>query len=176
MQYKTTYILSLFERQIYFQSRCIEDEEDAANRFFKMRNYQFNKRAEAMPFFEANTDLYFIAEPNPKENSKDREYSLNSSGEIIAKFYDFLLGQWRVLYQGPWFLFVNQFATLSEPLYGFNLSQTDSEERFLTLAEAKLLAINLRIQVLTFKEAERLRLDARFIENQIHTLKEEAQR
>jgi len=176
MQYKTTYILPLFERQIYFQSRCVEDEEDAANRFFKMRNHQFNKRAQATPFFEANTDLHFITELSLKESPKGREYSLNSSGGLTAKFYDFLSDRWRVLYQGTWLSFVNQFATLNELLYGFKLSETDSEERFLTIREAKFLAVNLRIQALIFKKPERLRLEAHFIESQINALKEEINR
>jgi hypothetical protein len=173
MHYKTTYILPLFERQIYFQSGCIEDEEDAANRFFNMRNNQMNKRAQATPFFQVNTDLHFRAELSLKEkvSARGREYILNSSGGLTAKFYDFLLGQWRILYQGSWLSFVNQFATLSEPLYGFKLSETDSKERFLTLPEAKLLALNLRVQALMFKEPARLQLDAHFIESQISTLK-----
>ncbi len=163
MHYKTTYILPLFERQIYFQSQQHEDEEDAANRFFNMRNNQMNKRAQATPFFEVNTDLHFSAELRLKEKAaRTREYILNSSGGLTAKFYDFLLGQWRILYQGSWLSFVNQFATLSEPLYGFKLSETDSKERFLTLPEAKLLALNLRVQALMCKEPARLRLDAHF--------------
>jgi hypothetical protein len=178
MHYKTTYILNLFERQIYFQSEYIEDEEDAANRFFNMRNNQMNKRAQATPFFEVNTDLHFSAELSLKEkvSARGREYILNSSGGLTAKFYDFLLGQWRILYQGSWLSFVNQFATLSEPLYGFKLSETDSKERFLTLPEAKLLALNLRVQALMFKEPARLRLDANFLESQIDTLKKEAKK
>ncbi|HEV2524413.1 MAG TPA: hypothetical protein VGU44_04725 [Gammaproteobacteria bacterium] len=178
MHYKTTYILPLFERQIYFQSPWHEDEEDAANRFFNIRNNQLNKHAQATPFFQANTDLYFSAKLNLKENAsaRGRAYILNSSGGLIAKFYDFVSERWRILYQGPWLLFVNQFSTTSESLYSFKFSKTDAEECFLTLTEAKLLAVNLRIQALMFKEPERLRADAHFIESQINTLKEGAKK
>ena len=173
MHYKTTYILPLFERQIYFQSGCIEDEEDAANRFFKMRNNQMNTHAQATPFFEVNTDLHFNAELSLQENAstRGREYILNSAGGLIAKFYDFVLGRWRILYQGSWLSFINQFATLSEPLYSFKISETNAEERFLTIQEAQLLVVNLRMKALMFEERGCLRADAYFIESQVNTLK-----
>ncbi|MBP9829778.1 MAG: hypothetical protein KBD04_07090 [Proteobacteria bacterium] len=174
MHYKTIYILPLFEGQLYFQSPGSEDEEDAANRFFKVRHYRLNNALQATHFFEANTDLHFSAEPSIKKitAANSRQYILNPSGGLIAKFYDFLSCRWRILYQGYWLLFVNQFATTSDLLYSFKLCSTDPEECFLTLREAKLLAATLRIQALMFKEPERLRANAHFIESQINTLKE----
>ena len=132
-----------------------------------------NTHAQATPFFEVNTDLYFSAEVSLKEtaSTRGREYILNSAGGLIAKFYDFVSGRWRILYQGSWLSFINQFATLSEPLYSFKLSETNAEKRFLTLQEAKLLVVNLRMEVLMFEESERLRADAHFIESQINTFK-----
>lgn len=176
MTYKTTYVLPLLDGWIYFQSLWHEDEEFAANRFFKMHTCQFNSFDQTSNFFEANTDLHFSCESSVERTAsiRDRQYILNKAGGLTAKFYDFSQSRWRISYQGSWLLFVNQFATISDPLYGFKLSGTDAKECFLTLTEAKLLTVTLRIQALTFKELEHLRADAHFIENQINTLKERA--
>ncbi len=175
MHYKTTYVLPLLERQIYFQSQWHEDEEDAANRFFKMHLCQFNHSDQASHFFEANADLSFSSELSSKRSlgARYREYVLTEAGGLIAKFYDVSQYRWRVLYQGCWLSFVNQFATVNEPLYRFKLCLTDGKTGVLTLVEAKFLVEAFKIRALISKDAASFQAKAHFIENQIEALQRE---
>jgi hypothetical protein len=174
MQYQTTYVLPFFGKLIYFQSRWHEDEEIAANRFFKMRHSGSNQAVEATPFYQANTDLDFNDESYVKEGISRHLYILNPDGGLTVKFYDFLANSWRTSYQGPWWVFVNQFTALSDSLYGFRLLDNDTQVRFLTLREAAFLATNLRIRALLCKDPMNFQKGALFIEAQINTFKKES--
>ena len=110
--------------------------EGAAHYFYKMHQCKNKRSALAGRFFRANAYAEFTRS-HETHGDTEYQYTINYQGILSVRQKESFNGEWRSIYEGLWYEFVNQYLTGAEHLYAFKLSNYSERATIMTIAEAK---------------------------------------
>ncbi|HEV2523566.1 MAG TPA: hypothetical protein VGU44_00345, partial [Gammaproteobacteria bacterium] len=108
----------------------------AADYFHKMHHCKNMSGGYAGRFIRANDKAEFTRSHEAHEDTYFR-YTLNTQGELRVWAKGMGGNRWRILYEDPWYNFVNTYLKESEHLHLFQLSKNLQHETIMTVCEAE---------------------------------------
>ncbi len=109
----------------------------AARYFYNMQQCKNKRGWLAGRFFRANSNAEFTKD-HEEHSDTDFRYAINHQDVLTAWQKDSLKNEWQVVYEGPWYQFVNTyFLEAPEHLHVFKLNTILQNETIMTIAEAQ---------------------------------------
>lgn len=110
--------------------------EGAAYYFYKMHNCKNMRGSLACRFLRANANAEFTGK---HENYSDTEfqYTINHQNILTVHQRGIFDDKWHLIYEGLWYLFLNQHLEASQHLYAFKCCRFSERLTIMTIAEAQ---------------------------------------
>jgi hypothetical protein len=110
--------------------------EGAAYYFYKMHNCKNLRGSLACRFLRANATAEITGK---HENHSDTEfqYTINHHNILTVRQRGIFDDNWHLIYQGLWYLFLNQHLEASQHLYAFKCCSFSKRLTLMTIAEAQ---------------------------------------
>lgn len=110
--------------------------EGAATYFYKMYQCENKQGGYAECFLRANSDAKFTKNHEARVDTEFR-YTINVQNILSVWKKAIFANQWSIIYEGPWYQFVNKYLRASEHLYLFRLSKNREDGTIMTISKAQ---------------------------------------